>query len=48
MIDTAKLLNDVELAETILENEELSNADVVFTLRNLLKMKYYFGLFLKI
>jgi len=41
MIDTAKLLNDVELAETILENEELSNTDIVFTLRNLLKMKYY-------
>ena len=41
MIDTAELLNDVEFAKAMLENEELSNTDIVFTLRNLLKMKYY-------
>ena len=45
-IDTARYLNDVELAETILENAvhnegKLSNSDVVFSLRNFLKMKYY-------
>jgi uncharacterized protein (DUF169 family) len=45
-IDTARYLNDVELAETLLENAilaggELSSSDVVFSLRNFLKMKYY-------
>ena len=40
MIDTAKLLDDVEFAKAMLENE-LSNTDIVFALRNLLKMKYY-------
>ena len=45
-IDTARYLNDVELAETLLENAlpnegKLSNSDVVFSLRNFLKMKYY-------
>ena len=45
-IDTARYLNDVELAETLLENAihtggQLSNSDVVFSLRNFLKMKYY-------
>lgn len=41
MIDTAKLLDDVDFAKAILENERLSKADIVFALRNLLKMKYY-------
>ena len=40
MIDTAKLLDDVEFAKAMLENE-LSNTDIVFALRNLLKMMYY-------
>lgn len=40
MIDTAKLLDDVGFAKAMLENE-LSNTDIVFALRNLLKMKYY-------
>lgn len=41
MIDTQLLLNDVEFAEAMLSKEKLSGADMVFTLRNLLKMKYY-------
>lgn len=41
MIDTAMLLNDVEFAKHMLEKETLSHSDVVFTLRNLLKFKYY-------
>jgi uncharacterized protein (DUF169 family) len=45
-IDTNKYLDDVALAETLLESAkqkggELSNADIVFSLRNFLKMKYY-------
>jgi uncharacterized protein (DUF169 family) len=45
-IDTARYLNDVVLAETLLKNViltggELSNSDVVFSLQNFLKMKYY-------
>ncbi|MGD8344171.1 MAG: DUF169 domain-containing protein [Desulfobacterales bacterium] len=45
-IDTAKYLNDVELAEELLANAsqnggQLSHADIVFSLRNFLKMKYY-------
>jgi len=45
-LDTAKYLNDVELAKTLLENGKqnggkLSYADIVFSLRNFLKMKYY-------
>jgi uncharacterized protein (DUF169 family) len=45
-LDTARYLNDVELAETLLENGKqnggkLSYADIVFSLRNFLKMKYY-------
>jgi uncharacterized protein (DUF169 family) len=45
-IDTARYLNDVELAETLLENTKqnsgkLSYSDIVFSLRNFLKMKYY-------
>ncbi len=45
-IDTARYLNDVELAETLLENGKqnggkLSYSDIVFSQRNFLKMKYY-------
>ena len=45
-IDTGKYLEDVALAEAILDNAEqnggvLSSADIVFSLRNFLKMKYY-------
>jgi uncharacterized protein (DUF169 family) len=45
-IDTGTYLNDVELAKALLENArlnggKLSNADIVFSLRNFLKMKYY-------
>jgi uncharacterized protein (DUF169 family) len=45
-IDTRKYINDVSLAEVLLKNAmhtggELSNSDVVFSLRNFLKMKYY-------
>ena len=45
-LDTARYLNDVELAETLLENGKqndgkLSYSDIVFSLRNFLKMKYY-------
>ena len=45
-IDTARYLNDVELAEALLQNGtqnggKLSFADIVFSLRNFLKMKYY-------
>jgi hypothetical protein len=45
-IDTAKYLDDVELAEGLLANAsqnggQLSHADIVFSLRNFLKMKYY-------
>jgi len=42
LIDTAKYLNDVELAKELLAGKEkLSPSDIVFALRNLLKMKYY-------
>jgi uncharacterized protein (DUF169 family) len=45
-IDTNRYLDDVALAEMLLENAKqnggvLSNADIVFSLRNFLKMKYY-------
>lgn len=45
-IDTDMYMDDVELAKRLLENAEqnggkLSDSDIVFTLRNLLKMKYY-------
>jgi uncharacterized protein (DUF169 family) len=45
-IDTARYLNDVKLAETLLENGKrnggkLSYSDIVFSQRNFLKMKYY-------
>jgi uncharacterized protein (DUF169 family) len=42
MIDTAKLLDDVDLAKELLEGkDELSPSDMVFALRNIYKMKYY-------
>jgi uncharacterized protein (DUF169 family) len=41
MIDTSKLLSDVELAKEILDGGDLSPSDIVFALRNMLKMKYY-------
>jgi len=41
MFDTEKLLDDVGFAKALLEKDDLSNADIVFALRNLLKMKYY-------
>ena len=41
MIESEKLLDDVEFARAMLEKESLSGADIVFTLRNLLRMKYY-------
>jgi uncharacterized protein (DUF169 family) len=45
-LDTGRFLDDVELAEMLIENASqnggrLSNADIVFGLRNILKMKYY-------
>jgi uncharacterized protein (DUF169 family) len=41
MIDTAKLLDDVDFAKAMLESGDLENSDLVFVLRNLLRMKYY-------
>lgn len=41
LIDTNLLLNDAEFAKSMLEKKNLNNADLVFVLRNLLKMKYY-------
>jgi len=42
LIDTVKYLNDVELAKELLAGKEkLSAFDIVFALRNFLKMKYY-------
>jgi uncharacterized protein (DUF169 family) len=46
MIDTQLFMDDVTLAQQLLENAEsnggkLTDADIVFGLRNLLKMKYY-------
>lgn len=45
-INTAMYMDDVELAKRLLENADqnggtLSNSDIVFALRNILKMKYY-------
>ncbi|MGC8659541.1 MAG: DUF169 domain-containing protein [Desulfomonilaceae bacterium] len=40
-MDTERLLNDVDFASDMLAKPKLSKADMVFTLRNLLKMKYY-------
>jgi len=41
MIDTLELLDDVSFAKAMLAKKSLSNADLVFSLRNLLRMKYY-------
>jgi uncharacterized protein (DUF169 family) len=41
MIDTAKLLDDVDFSKAMLESGDLKNSDIVFVLRNLLRMKYY-------
>jgi len=41
LIDSNLLLNDVEFAKAMLDKDDISNADIVFILRNLLKMKYY-------
>jgi uncharacterized protein (DUF169 family) len=41
MIDTTELLDDVGFAKAMLEKDKLSKSDLVFCLRNLLKMKYY-------
>lgn len=41
MIDTMDLLDDVAFAKAMLAKKSLSNADLVFSLRNLLRMKYY-------
>ncbi len=41
MTDSELLLDDVRFAKAMLEKKKLSGADIVFTLRNLLKMKYY-------
>ena len=41
MIDTAQILDDVQFASAMLEKKDLSKSDLVFSLRNLLKMKYY-------
>ena len=45
-LDTRLLMDDVSLAKGLLENAaandgKLSPSDIVFGLRNLLKMKYY-------
>ena len=41
MMESELLLDDVAFAKAMLGKRELSNADLVFTLRNLLRMKYY-------
>ena len=41
MFDSEVMLDDAKYAEAMLKKGELSNADIVFTLRNLLRMKYY-------
>ena len=41
MIDSQQILDDVQFAEAMLEKGTLSKSDLVFSLRNLLKMKYY-------
>lgn len=40
-MDTMVMLDDVAFAKAMLEKKTLSNADIVFSLRNLLRMKYY-------
>jgi uncharacterized protein (DUF169 family) len=41
MMDTVELLDDVQFAKVMLDKKTLSYSDIVFSLRNLLKMKYY-------
>jgi uncharacterized protein (DUF169 family) len=41
MIDSLEILDDVSFAKAMLAKKSLSNADLVFSLRNLLRMKYY-------
>jgi uncharacterized protein (DUF169 family) len=41
MIDSMTMLDDVAFAKAMLDKKTLSNADLVFSLRNLLRMKYY-------
>ena len=46
MLNTEIMMNDVDLAKALLENAKnddgkLSHSDIVFGLRNILKMKYY-------
>lgn len=41
MIDSLEMLDDVSFAKAMLARQSLSNADLVLSLRNLLRMKYY-------
>lgn len=41
MINTTQLLDDVQFSQALLEKGSLEKSDLVFALRNLLKMKYY-------
>jgi uncharacterized protein (DUF169 family) len=41
VLNTEKLIEDVDFAKTMIEKGNMTNADIVFTLRNLLRMKYY-------
>jgi uncharacterized protein (DUF169 family) len=41
MIDSMMMLDDAAFAKDLLKKKTLSGADIVFTLRNLLRMKYY-------
>lgn len=46
MLNTEVMMNDVDLAKALLDNAKndngkLSHSDIVFALRNILKMKYY-------
>ena len=41
MIDAMEMLDDVAFAKAMLAKKALSGADLVFSLRNLLRMKYY-------
>lgn len=41
MIDSLEMLDDVAFAKAMLAKKELSGADLVLSLRNLLRMKYY-------
>jgi uncharacterized protein (DUF169 family) len=41
MIDSMAMLDDVSFAKAMLAKKQLDGADIVFALRNLLRMKYY-------